>query len=75
GSWLTRRFVGSEWKALKNARKREYLFNSYRVLLTRSRQGMVIWVPEGSADDKTRSPKWYDETADFLQSTGIQVVN
>lgn len=72
--WSTRRFVGSDWKALKDVKKREYLFNSYRVLLTRSRQGMVIWVPEGSAEDDTRLPSWYDETADFLQATGVQLM-
>jgi hypothetical protein len=73
--WSTRRFVGTDWKVLKNARKREYLFNSYRVLLTRSRQGMVIWVPTGSASDTTRVPRWYDETADFLQATGVQALD
>jgi hypothetical protein len=34
------------------------LKNAYRVLLTRARQGMVIFVPPGAKRDKTRSPGW-----------------
>ncbi len=34
------------------------LKNAYRVLLTRARRGMVIFVPPGVKRDKTRSPGW-----------------
>lgn len=46
--------------------------NAYRVLLTRSRIGMVIVVPEGSSIDKTRDPKFYDCTYNYLKSIGLE---
>lgn len=47
---------------------KEYLRNAYRVLLTRARQGMVIYVPESSSKDLTRSEKLYKGTYNFLTS-------
>jgi hypothetical protein len=49
-----------------------YIANSYRVLLTRARQGLVIFVPEGSLDDSTRPQKIYDDIYDFLLGCGLQ---
>ena len=46
--------------------KRFYMKNAYRVLLTRARLGMVIVVPEGSNEDKTRAPEFYDGTYKYL---------
>ena len=37
--------------------QRAYVRNRYRVLLTRARRGMVIWVPSGAADDPTRDAR------------------
>lgn len=48
-----------------------YLLNAYRVLLTRARQGMVIFVPPGDPDDPTRQPTFYDETYEYLAGLGI----
>jgi hypothetical protein len=48
-----------------------YLTNAYRVLLTRARQGMVIYIPEGEPDDMTRLPTFYDGTAEFLSNCGL----
>ena len=39
--------------------------NAYRVLLTRARQGMVIYIPE----DSTRFPAFYDSTYHYLKNT------
>ena len=41
---------------MKKLERRQYLKNAYRVLLTRARQGMVIFVPPGAKRDRTRSP-------------------
>lgn len=55
--------------------KDRHLRNAYRVLLTRARQGMVIFVPKGSSDnsDKTNlSHLNYDATYKFLhEEVGI----
>jgi hypothetical protein len=48
--------------------------NSYRVLLTRARQGMVILVPKGSPADKTRIPSFYDSVYEYLVSVGAEAV-
>jgi hypothetical protein len=64
--WGLDRFSGSTWNTVKESYRRTYLVNAYRVLLTRARQGMVIFVPFGSDDDPTRSSDYYDGTFKFL---------
>jgi len=56
---------------IHNESQQRYLENSYRVLLTRARQGMVIYLPQGDSQDTTRSPEFYDETYQYLRSCGI----
>ena len=51
-----------------------YLKNAYRVLLTRARQGLVIFVPEGDMDDETRRPEYYDGTYEYVKSLGLRVI-
>ena len=51
-----------------------YLKNAYRVLLTRARQGLVIFVPEGDPDDETRRPEYYDSTYAYLKSLGLREI-
>lgn len=48
-----------------------YMRNAYRVLLTRARLGLVICVPSGTQDDKTRLPEYYDDTYEYLLSLGF----
>ena len=73
--WKYNRFVGSKWNNVNDELKSMYLKNSYRVLLTRARQGMVIFVPEGDVADRTRNPKDYDGVYDYLRSMGIKEVD
>ena len=58
----------------KTKDRKAYLKNAYRVLLTRARQGMVIVVPRGDANDPTRSPEKYDQTFGYLQEIGVPVL-
>jgi hypothetical protein len=51
-----------------------YLKNAYRVLLTRARQGMVIVVPDGDANDPTRDREFYDPTFEYLSAIGFQTL-
>lgn len=51
--------------------RQRYLLNTYRVLLTRARQGMIIFVPEGDEQDQTRQPQFYEGIFDYLISVGI----
>lgn len=48
-----------------------YQKNSYRVLLTRARQGYIIYVPKGNPEDVTRNPEYYDQTYNYLKKIGI----
>ena len=69
--WSHHDFRGSRWININNSDNRNYLKNAYRVLLTRARQGMVIFVPPGDASDPTRSPEYYDATYKYLSEIGI----
>ncbi|WP_434638251.1 DUF2075 domain-containing protein [Sulfurimonas sp. NW7] len=72
--WMFRKFKGTKWQNINKDIIKNYLLNAYRVLLTRARQGMIIFIPNGSIDDKTRLPEYYDETFHYLKEIGIQEV-
>jgi hypothetical protein len=69
--WSHHHFRGDRWCRVANTENRRYLCNAYRVLLTRARQGMVIYVPPGDPSDPTRSPSFYDATYQYLTELGI----
>ena len=72
--WSFHDFRGDRWCNIVNSDNQRYLRNSYRVLLTRARQGMVIFVPPGDSGDPTRSPEVYDSTFDYLTELGISAL-
>jgi hypothetical protein len=63
--------AGDMWTTIHKTDRRHYLLNAYRVLLTRARQGMVIFVPPGDASDATRAAEFYDQTYAYLSGIGI----
>jgi hypothetical protein len=69
--WNHHYFRGDRWCKVVSTDNRRYLRNAYRVLLTRARQGMVIYVPPGNPSDPTRSPEFYDATYRYLTELGI----
>lgn len=72
--WGHHDFRGNRWGNVNSADNRRYLLNAYRVLLTRARQGMVIFVPPGDSADATRAPENYDSTFRFLENVGVPVL-
>ena len=72
--WDSWSFRGHRWERIRAPERQAYLKNAYRVLLTRARQGMVIVVPEGDAEDATRAPAWYDGTYEYLRRGGLPVL-
>jgi hypothetical protein len=56
GRWSHHKFRGTVWHNVNDTFQRAYLSNAYRVLLTRARQGMAIYVPGGDLIDATRPP-------------------
>jgi hypothetical protein len=71
GRWVCQAFKGTKWQSVNDESKRLYLKNAYRVILTRARQGMILFVPEGDVSDRTRPPSFYDGTFEYLRSCGI----
>ncbi|OXG09418.1 uncharacterized protein DUF2075 [Flavobacterium araucananum] len=71
--WNYKKFTGTTWKNI-NPIITSYLINSYRVLLTRARQGMVIYIPFGNSEDITRPEFMYDGTFEFFKSLGIEEI-
>ena len=69
--WCYQSFKGFKWQNINKEEDKQFTKNAYRVLLTRARQGMVIWVPEGSENDNTRQKEFYDGTYQYLKSIGI----
>lgn len=64
-------FKGSKWQKRNKKEIKRHLENAYRVILTRARQGMVIYVPVGSNEDETRLPAYYDDTYSYLLACGF----
>lgn len=76
--WRLRAFrhgLRSKWGFIKNNEKKVYKRNAYRVLLTRARQGMIIFIPKGNADDSTMLPEEFESTADYLVRCGATTLN
>ena len=71
-NWSYNQFSGSKWKKIRSDDRITYLKNTYRVLLTRARQGVVIFIPKGDKDDDTRRPEFYDETYQYLKEIGFE---
>lgn len=69
--WHYQSFKGCKWQNVNKEEDKQFTKNAYRVLLTRARQGMVIWIPEGSESDNTRQKEFYDGTYQYLKSIGI----
>jgi len=74
GKWAFQKFKGNKWTNIGKVETQEYLLNTYRVLLTRARQGMIIFIPPGDSKDITRLESRYDETFEYLQAIGIPEV-
>ena len=43
-------------------------------MLTRARQGLIVFVPHDDAKDTTRPPAFYDQTYAFLFSCGVSEI-
>jgi hypothetical protein len=70
--WQYFNFRGTKWQRRNKAEDQLYLKNAYRVLLTRARQGLAIYVPRGDSSDPTRVPEIYDQIYAYLLKCGIQ---
>lgn len=69
--WAAFKMSGSDWQRDKLL---DVAKNGYRVILTRARQGLLIFIPRGDADgtDATRPSLAYEEIAGFLAKCGAR---
>lgn len=72
--WTYYNFVGNRWQNVAAEERKLNLKNAYRVLLTRARQGMIIFIPEGSDTDETRKREWYDANFNYLCDVGVEAI-
>lgn len=80
--WDYNVFSSNKWRKNRQPINQEYQLNAYRVLLTRARQGMIICVPEGNPrlnadgtpEDPTRLPEFYDSTYEYLKRLGLKEI-
>ena len=84
-TWRSQSFNSKQWttirpEILKDVERRErlerkhrYRVNGYRVLLTRARQGMIIYVPSPLASDRSRSHEALDRSFEVLRACGARV--
>ncbi len=72
GTFVPYNFTGTHWNSVNKEEDQLYLKNAYRVLLTRARQGFIIFLPEGNDADTTRQRSFYDNTYNYLCQIGIE---
>jgi hypothetical protein len=68
--WKTSRCNNKVWRENHNVVRHNFMVNGYRVLLTRARQGMVIYVPDPPKDEMARLHDDLERTAEFLEACG-----
>lgn len=72
--WCYQAFKGTKWQNINQMEKQKYLLNTYRVLLTRARQGVVIYLPNVDDSDWTRPSELYDSTYQFLKACHLKEI-
>ena len=79
GEWIayqmSTRKTPPDWSPIKKEENILFMKNAYRVLLTRARQGFIIFIPKGSDTDITRKHENYDATFEYLRSVGFPVID
>ena len=68
------KFRGTKWNHVNQEQRQHYLKNAYRVLMTRARQGLIIYIPEGDEEDPSRLTKYYEGTYQYLKHVGIKEI-
>lgn len=71
-NWSFHAFKGTKWQLEKKDDRKQFIKNKYRVLLTRAREGLIIFIPEGSDTDHTRPESNYENTYKYLKKIGIK---
>lgn len=79
GRLQPRRLSGTEWRACGGAGDPQHaaddpsirVLNKYRVLLTRFRKSMLIFIPRGVSGDPAAKAEEFDSVYEYLRSCGL----
>lgn len=73
GEWHEQKMLTPKRFVESTEIQKKHILNSYRVLLTRARKGLVIYIPEKSDyEDLYGLSKYLDSTYEYLKSCGIK---
>ena len=73
GEWHEQRMLTPKRFVESTDVQKKHILNSYRVLLSRARKGMVIYIPyKNEYPDIYGLSKYFDSTYDYLKSCGIK---
>ena len=73
GQWHMQRMYTPDHFKKSDDTLKKHILNSYRVLLTRARKGIVIYIPKkGDYPDKYNTNTFYDSTYEYLKTCGIK---
>lgn len=64
--------VAPRWGFQNDRATNEFVRNKYRVLLTRAREGLAIFIPQDNFEEDTRDPHLFNATADYFYECGAQ---
>jgi DUF2075 family protein len=71
-AWIPRTLNSGSARWSKTSSKSQFQINAYRVLLTRSRRGMIIWIPVGFPGDSSMSLQEMDQVHAALIASGAK---
>ncbi len=73
GKWHEQRIQTPSRFRVSTEEVKQHILNAYRVLLTRARKGLVIYIPNsGEYKNPYDVEKYYDSTYNYLKSCGIK---
>ena len=76
GEWHEQRMLTKKRFEESTEIQKKHILNSYRVLLTRARKGMIIYIPKSSDfEDNYDVSQYMDSTYDYLKSCGIKDIS
>ncbi len=76
GEWHEQKMYTPKRFVLSTDIQKKHILNSYRVLLTRARKGLIIYIPrQNEYEDKFNVSQYYDSTYDYLKSCGIKDID
>ena len=72
--WIPREMRAPKWRIRKTPHGAQNRVNAYRVLLTRARAGLGIFVPRGNTSDRTREPLDFELIFKVLCQAGCKPI-